>query len=291
LTIATVRNDNCCLIKENSVSITFAMNRTCAPHLLLADFLKLVVGAGIGAIEIRNDIEDREFMDGTEPSAILEQLEAANVKVASVNALQRFNDWSKQREAEAKFLMGYAAKLGAPGVVLCPVHNIDNGWTESEAEKNLRDGLKQLRPILIDLGIKGYVEPLGMTGSTMKKQSMAVAAIADVDGWDAYELCFDTFQFFRCGDTMLFPEHIGLAHMSGIVRKDLPPHQLTEPDRVLIENTDLVENVKQLRTLKDAGYSGYVSMEPFNVGVQHSPDLQAQLRSSFANVSAGLLAS
>ncbi len=273
------------------MAIKFAMNRTCAPQLPLVDFLKLAGAAGINAIEIRNDIEGREFMDGTEPSAILEQLEAANIKVASVNALQRFNDWSKQREAEAKFLMGYAAKLGAPGVVLCPVHNIDNGWTESEAEKNLRDGLKQLRPILLDLGIKGYVEPLGMTGSTMKRQSMAVAAIADVDGWDAYELCFDTFQFFRCGDTMLFPEHIGLAHMSGIVRKDLPPHELTEPDRVLIENTDLVENVKQLRTLRDAGYSGYVSMEPFNVGVQQSSDLQAQLRSSFANVSAGLSAS
>lgn len=93
----------------------------------------------------------------------------------------RFNDWTKQREAEAKFLMGYAAKLGVPGVVLCPVHNPDHGWTEAEAEKNLRDGLKQLRPILLDRGVKGYVEPLGMMGSTMKKQSMAVAAIADAD--------------------------------------------------------------------------------------------------------------
>lgn len=273
------------------MAIEFAMNRTCAPHLLLVDFIKLVGRAGINAIEIRNDIEGREFMDGTEPSAILEQLEAARIKIASVNALQRFNDWSKQREAQAKFLMNYAAGLGAPGVVLCPVHNIDHGWSEAEAEKNLRDGLKNLRPILLDLGIKGYVEPLGMTGSTMKKQSMAVAAIADIDGWDAYELCFDTFQFFRCGDTMLFPEHIGLAHMSGIVRKDLPHNKLTEPDRVLIENTDLVENVKQLRALRDAGYSGYASMEPFNVGVQQSTDLQENLRLSFARVGAGLSAS
>jgi 2-keto-myo-inositol isomerase len=273
------------------VSIQFAMNRTCAPQLPLADFLKLVGGVGIGAIEIRNDIEGQEFMDGTQPSAILDQLEVANIKIASVNALQRFNDWSKQREVEAKFLMGYAAKLGAPGVVLCPVHNVDHGWTEVEAEKYLRNGLKQLRPILLDLGVKGYVEPLGMTGSTMKRQSMAVAAIADVGGWDAYELCFDTFQYFRCGDTMLFPEHIGLAHMSGITRKDLRPGELTEPDRVLIESTDRVENIKQLRALKGAGYEGYVSLEPFNVGVQQSPDLQSQLRESFARVTAAVQAS
>ena len=88
---------------------------------------------GIGAIEIRNDIEGREFLDGTEPARILELLQAANIKIASVNALQRFNDWSSQREAEAKFLIGYAAKLGAPGVVLCPVHNADHGWSEAEA--------------------------------------------------------------------------------------------------------------------------------------------------------------
>jgi 2-keto-myo-inositol isomerase len=291
LTITVVGNDNCKFLEEIVVTITFAMNRTCAPQLPLADFLKLAKGAGVGAIEIRNDIEGQEFMDGTEPAVILDQLQVADMKIASVNALQRFNDWSTQREAEAKFLMGYAAKLGAPGVVLCPVHNPDHGWSPADAEKNLRNGLKQLRPILLDLGIKGYVEPLGMKGSTMKKQSMAVAAIADIGGWDAYELCFDTFQFFRSGDTVLFPDHIGLAHMSGIVRKDLIPGELTEPDRVLIEAIDRVENIKQLRALQAAGYSGYVSIEPFNTDVQQSEDLQVKLRDSFARVRAGLSAS
>jgi 2-keto-myo-inositol isomerase len=277
--------------QEIFVTITFAMNRTCAPQLSLPEFLRLVQGAGVSAIEIRNDIEGQEFLDGTEPSVILNQLQAANIKIASVNALQRFNDWSMQREAEAKFLMGYAAKLGAPGVVLCPVHTIDHGWSEAEAEKKLREGLKQLRPILLDLGVKGYVEPLGMKGSTMTKQSMAVAAIADVDGWDAYELCFDTFQFFRCGDTVLFPEHVGLAHISGIVRTDLSPSELTEPDRVLVESTDRVENIGQIRALQAAGYSGFVSIEPFNAELQQSKDLQVRLRDSLSGLKAGLNAS
>jgi 2-keto-myo-inositol isomerase len=270
------------------VAIKFAMNRTCAPQLLMSDFLKLAVGAGTGAIEIRNDIPDREFHDGTEPQAILNQMQASNLRIASVNALQRFNDWTGERETEAKALMRYAAKLGAPGVVLCPVHNTDHGWTRAVAEKNLRNGLKHLRPILQNLGVKGYVEPLGMTGSTMKKQSMAVAAITDIDGWDVYELCYDTFQYFRCGDTELFPQHIGLAHMSGITRDDLKPGELVEPDRVLIEDTDRVENLRQLRALKEAGYNGFVSMEPFNVDLQLSPDLLTRLQASFARVQAAL---
>lgn len=270
------------------MTVKFAMNRTCAPQLSLADFLDLVGGAGVSVVEIRNDIEGREFMDGTEPSAILAHLQSANINVASVNALQRFNDWSKQRETEARTLFGYAARLGAPGVVLCPVHNLDHGLTKTEAEKKLREGLRHLRPILLDLGIKGYVEPLGMRGSTLKKQSMAVSAIGDVDGWDAYELCFDTFQFFRCGDTELFPQHIGLAHMSGIARPDLSPVELTEPDRVLIEDFDRVDNIGQLRALRDSGYEGFVSMEPFNPGVQRSSTLLEQLRKSFARVASAL---
>jgi 2-keto-myo-inositol isomerase len=270
------------------LAITFAMNRTCAPQLGLPEFIKLAVGAGVEAVEIRNDIPGREFHDGTEPQAIVDRLQAANLRVAAVNALQRFNEWNAERETEAKALMGCAAKLGAPGVVLCPVHNPEHGWTSAEAEKNLRTGLKHLRPILQDLGIKGYVEPLGMMGSTMKKQSMAVAAIADIDGWDVYELCYDTFQFFRCGDDGLFPERIGLAHMSGITRGDLEPAELTEPDRVLVEDVDRVENLRRLRSLMEAGYQGFVSMEPFNPGVQQSPSLLAQLRKSFALVAAGL---
>jgi predicted xylose isomerase-like sugar epimerase len=41
--------------------------------------------------------------------------------------------------------------------------------------------------------------------------------------------------------------------------------------------------------LQAAGYSGYVSMEPFKTAVQQSEDLQGKLRDSFARVQAGLL--
>lgn len=270
------------------MTIAFAMNRTCAPQYSLPAFIDLVSAAGIGAVEIRNDIPEREFMDGTPPEKVLSALKAANIRVASVNALQRFNEWTTEREAEAKSLMGYAAKLGAPGVVLCPVHNPDHGWSESEAEKNLRHGLKHLRPILQELGVKGYVEPLGMGGSTMKKQRMAVAAVSDIDGWDVYELCYDTFQYFRCGDDKLYPERIGFTHISGITRQDLAPGQLTEPDRGLIEATDRVDNIGQIKRLMQTGYKGFISMEPFSPDVQQSKDLLPNLKASFARLTDAL---
>lgn len=267
---------------------TFALNRTCAPQLGLQDFVDLAASAGVTAIEIRNDLEGREFMDGTPPERVLGCLEEAGMQVASVNALQRFNDWSQDRAREAKTVTAYAAALGAPGIVLCPVHNADHGWSEAEAERNLRDGLRRLRPILSEFGVKGYVEPLGMAGSTMKTQSMAVAAIADIDGWDIFALCYDTFQFFRCGDDRIFADKIALAHMSGISRRDLSPSHLTEPDRGLVEEHDRVDNIGQLKSLIQSGYDGYISMEPFSPAVQHSSELPLRLSKSFALVSSAL---
>lgn len=272
------------------MTLRLSINRTCAPQAALPAFIALARGAGVQAVEIRNDIEGCEFADGTPATEVRARLDSAGLAVASVNALQRFNDWTPDRAREAEALVAYAADLGAPGLVLCPVHTDDHGWTEAEAERNLRHGLAHLRPILMDHGLVGYVEPLGMRGSTMKRQAMAVAAVTDIDGWDSYQLCYDTFQFFRCGDTRLFPDRIGLAHMSGIARSDLAPDALSEPDRGLIFAGDRVGNVAGLQALRAAGYQGWISMEPFSPAVQTDPDLGARLRASLDHVSAQLLA-
>lgn len=270
------------------MALHFALNRTCAPQLPLSDFIALAKSVGVNAVEIRNDIEGREFADGTPATEVRARLDGAGLEVASVNALQRFNDWSPERAVEARAIIAYAAALGAPGVVLCPRHDEGHGWSDADAERNLREGLRQLQPILQDHGVTGYVEPLGMRGSTMKRQDMAVAAINDMDGWETYRLCYDTFQFFRCGDDRLFPEHIGLAHMSGISRADLAPAELTEPDRGLVFLDDRVRNVAQLGTLAAAGYEGFVSMEPFSPAVQRDPELPARLRASLDGLRAML---
>lgn len=105
----------------------------------LEDFIALATSVGVQAVEIRNDVEGREFADGTPARDVLARLQDAGLEVASVNALQRFNDWSPTRTCkEAEAIIAYAAALGAPGVVLCPVHNEDNSWTAVEAEEPAR---------------------------------------------------------------------------------------------------------------------------------------------------------
>jgi 2-keto-myo-inositol isomerase len=261
-------------------TINISMNRTCLPHGDLSTFLTLAAAAGASAVEIRNDIEGQEFANGMPASELKSRLNDAGLKIASVNALQRFNDWSQEREVEAKKLIHYAAELGAPGVVLCPCHEPRDNWDDATKNAKLRDGLRHLQPIFASSGIKGYVEPLGMFHSTMKQQAQAVAAVNDINGWDDFALCYDTFQYFRCGDQHLFLDRVALIHVSGIARPDLTPGELTEPDRGLVFANDRVQNVAQLKRALAAGYNGYVSIEPFNPETQRDPELLANLKMS-----------
>jgi 2-keto-myo-inositol isomerase len=268
--------------------VEFAINRTCLPHGQLDEFLRLAKSAGLSAVEIRNDIEGQEFSNGMPARELKDRLDAAGLKVASVNALQRFNDWNTEREAEARHLIRYAAELGAPGLVLCPAHLPSDNWDDATKAAKLREGLRALKPIFASEGVTGYVEPLGMTHSTMNKQAEAVSAIDDIDGWENFSLCYDTFQFFRCGDDRVFHDRIGLIHVSGIARYDLAPAELVEPDRGLVFEGDRVGNVEKLREAAAAGYKGFVSVEPFNVATQRDPDLAEKIRQSIAYVCGNL---
>ncbi len=127
-----------------------------------------------------------------------------------------------------------------------------------------------------------------MFHSTMKKQAQAVAAIDDINGSENFALCYDTFQYFRCGDDKLFLDRVALIHISGIARPDLAPGELTEPDRGLVFANDRVGNLAQLKKAISAGYKGYVSLEPFSPETQVDPDLLANLRGSIAYIQSGL---
>ncbi|WP_417280273.1 TIM barrel protein [Celeribacter sp.] len=264
---------------DTAFNFTFSLNRTCAPQMSLPEFLRLAHGVGVDAIELRNDMGGE--LSDMPHDELRDLLDRAQTRVSSVNALQRFNDMTPARLAEARELASLARAFGAVGVVLCPLIDPDIGWGDTERATRLRDSLSALRPVFAGSGVMGLVEPLGMHGSTMKIQSEAVEAIEDIDGWDAFRLCHDTFQFYRCGDTRMFPEHFGMVHISGIARPDLSPAELDEPDRGLVFAGDRAGNVAQLNKIVAAGYRGPISMEPFDPEIQSDPALSARLAASF----------
>lgn len=262
-------------------SVKFAINRMVAPRLAIDRFLTLAKNSGAAAVEVRNDVEGQEFMDGTPARDLRARISDAGLAVASINALQRFNDWTPERAREAGNLFTYAAELGAPGIVMCPVIDARHGWSEIELAAKLRESLQAIKVIASDTGVTGYVEPLGMIDSTLRKQKLAAEAIADVDGAGPLRICYDTFQFYRARDAQLYPEMIGLVHVSGISRGDLPPERLTEPDRGFVDESDITDTAGQLKHVVTKGYSGYVSMEPFDPAIHAMDDVSGPLARSF----------
>ena len=88
--------------------LSYALNHMVAPRKTFAELVELATALGLDQVEIRNDLPGVAISDGTPPARIREQAEAAGVRILSINALQRFNDWNEERAREAARLAGYA---------------------------------------------------------------------------------------------------------------------------------------------------------------------------------------
>jgi 2-keto-myo-inositol isomerase len=266
--------------REVVAGLQIALNRMVAPNLPLDEFLGLARRVGASGVEIRNDVEGQEFADGMAAGELKVRVADAGLQIASINALQRVNDWTREREKESVYLARYAEACGAPAMVLCPVIDANDERSPTELARDLRNALRQLKPILADCGVTGLVEPLGMVDSTLRHQRPAKEAIDDVAGWDVFGLCYDTFQHYRSYDTDTYPERTGMIHISGTANAESERERLAESDRGFVNDSDIVGNVGQVAALFRGGYSGFVSFEPFDPAIHSMASPEVPLRRS-----------
>lgn len=257
----------------------FAINHITAPGLDIEAFFALARSLGLRHVEIRNDIDGQAILDGTSPETIRAAAKAADVEIVSINALQRFNEWTPQRADEAEALADYAERCGARALVLVPV-NDGSGRANGERQGNLRNSLRELAPILSAHGLKGFVEPLGFEICSLRSKKEAVEAITALALSDRFKLVHDTFHHFLAGEPDFFPSHTGLVHVSGVTDATIGVSAMLDAHRVLVDEADRLGNLVQLSTLLASGYSGPVSFEPFSASVQHDPHLRTNLGAS-----------
>jgi 2-keto-myo-inositol isomerase len=257
----------------------YALNHMTAPRLEIEDFFELAKSLGIGAVEIRNDLDGNAILDGTAPSEIKRPAGDAGIEIISINALQRFNEWTDEREAEAVELAAYARDCGARALVLVPV-NDGSGRAEGERQGNVRVSLKALKPILADHGITGLVEPLGFQICSLRSKREAVDAIDAVGGASVFRLVHDTFHHVLAGEAAIFPDQTGLVHISGVTDTAIGVDQMLDKHRVMVGAGDRIDNVGQIRALSRAGYAGYYSFEPFAASVHANSDPAQMVRES-----------
>ncbi|MCW6510092.1 TIM barrel protein [Lichenifustis flavocetrariae] len=261
--------------------LRFALNHMVCPRKSLRDFLALAQALGVAHVEIRNDLPG-PITDGTSPETVKAEAAAAGVSIVSINALQRFNQWSPARAAEAAELVGYAQACGAAAIVLCPVNDLTFQPDEATRLAGLREALSGLAPMLRSAGLIGLVEPLGFAECSLRSKREAVEAIDAVEAADVFRLVHDTFHHHVAGEPALFPDRTGLVHVSGVVDPSVPGESMRDPHRVLVDAEDLIDNVGQIEALLAGGYAGPISLEPFAESVaaleDPRPAVEASLR-------------
>lgn len=266
----------------------FAINHMVAPSLGIRGFFQLAKSLGLSDVEIRNDLEGNAIIDGT-PAAEVRSLAAeAGVHIATINALQRFNEWTPEREQQAIELADYAKEAGAAALVLVPV-NDGSGRQDGERQENLRTALKALKPILEARGLIGFVEPLGFEICSLRSKREAAEAIGAIGGQGRFKLVHDTFHHHLAGEPELFPALTGLVHISGVTDPEVTVSDMRDPHRVLVDADDRLGNVDQIQALLDQGYTGLFSFEPFAAEVQRLENPSAAISASMDTIKAGLI--
>jgi 2-keto-myo-inositol isomerase len=262
-------------------ALTFALNHMTAPALTLDAFFALTVSLGMTAVEIRNDLDGNAILDGTTSAEVKALAARHGVTIVSINALQRFNEWTPARAAEAKELIDYAAACGARALVLVP-KNDGTGQADGERQANLREALTALKPLLDAAGIIGLVEPLGFEICSLRSKREAADAIHAVGGEQTFRLVHDTFHHYLAGEPDLFADLTGLVHISGVEDPTVSVSDMRDGHRVLVGPEDRLGNLSQIKALRAAGYAGPLSFEPFSPAVHDVADPQAAVAASVA---------
>ena len=255
----------------------FAINHISAPKVALDDFFAMVRRLGCDKVELRNDLPD--VVGSVKPEDVKAAAAKAGVEILSLNALYPFNVWSGDLPERAVKMADYAQACGAKALVMCP---LNDGTPVAEAD--LIEALKQMAPILRARGLTGLVEPLGFPVSSMRTKAQAVAAIKAAGGEDVYKLMHDTFHHHLASETEFFPEWTGLVHISGVVDPEIAVDDMLDAHRVLVDAVDRLENLAQIRTLIEAGYTGAFSFEPFAAEVHELADPEGALRVSMVYI-------
>ena len=268
----------------------FAVNRIAAPSLTLAQFYDLAAELGMRKVELRNDLGAGDIIDGLKSAEAAALASSRGIEVISINALQKFNLASMRAKAsgELERLLELAAAIGCTSIVLCP--NNDAADTRSPALRASEtiDALAAFGPLFAEVGILGYIEPLGFAISSLASLVLAQEAIRK-SGFSCYRVVHDTFHHYIGPEDQTIlggvydVRNTGLVHVSG-VEVDLPADEYRDEHRVLVGPADRMKSREQMLRLDELGYSGDYSFEPFSPVVQRlgRTELVAAFRKSLA---------
>ena len=266
-------------------SISFALNQILFPDSPFKNFISFSKKLNVKAIEIRNDIKTN-LIEENDPIKISNICEENSIKILSINALQKFNFWNKDREKELIFLCKYADKANIDSIVLVP---LNDGSINSAKEQMqlLEQSLKNILRVINDYNVLGLVEPLGFTHSSLRFKSLAAKVINNYQS-KKLKIVHDTFHHDLAGENEFFPTLTGLVHISGVSNayKNIT---LLDSHRSIIDEKDMLGNINQIKKLCYSNYQGFFSLEPFSNTLVKEKNIFKIVKKSFNYIESNFL--
>ena len=157
----------------------FAINRMLCPRVEVAEFLQIAADVGLEQVELRNDLPEWGEIDQLGAEQFRRLAERLGVRVATINAVQKFNSPAHRESAAAESarLIALARAIGCDAVVLCSNNDPADDRTASQAYADTVQSLRELGPIFATGGVTGLVEPLGFPESSLDSLLAAQRAI------------------------------------------------------------------------------------------------------------------
>lgn len=266
----------------------FGLNRIVAPSLGLAYFYDLASSLGISKVELRNDLRQKDAVDGLDPALAARLAADRGIEVISINALQKFNLAAvrAQATAELQALLDLATAIGCPAVVMCPNNDAADARSPEQRMDETVDSLAAFAPLFTDAGVTGYIEPLGFSISSLSSLLQAQEAI-ERSGWSCYRVVHDTFHLHIGPDdpdilgTTYRIAMTGLVHVSG-VEDHIATDAFRDHHRILVGPADTMSSKEQIERVDRLGYRGNFSYEAFSPAIQNlgPVELAAALKTS-----------
>ncbi len=268
--------------------LPFALNHMTAPNLDWEAFADLARDLGCVGVEYRNDLAGPLFQ-GADPAAVGAAVRARGLRFLALAEVKMFNDWSDAKAAEAEALMQIAVAAGAEAISLIPRN--DGVATDRAASRRVTEtALREILPMLRAHGLKAMVEPLGFAVCSLRYKDILADVIDAVGGQGTYFMVHDTFHHHLAGGGPIFADLTGIVHVSGVVDPTVTVDDMRDPHRVLVDRHDRLGNVAQIVALRDAGYAGPISYEPFAPSVHALADARSALTQSMDFIRQGVSA-
>lgn len=266
--------------------LPIGLNHMTVPRASARKLLDVAATLGCTGVELRNDL-GRPIFEGEPATRFGDAAAEKGIEIFGLAEVKAFNHNTAQKSDMAEALIMTAAACGAQAVALIPMVT-DDDVPRSEQRAALRKALHILQPLCEEHVIKGLIEPLGFAKSSLRFKEDVVAVLDELHRPSCFAIVHDTFHHHLAGEATFYADLTAIVHISGLCNPTLAVDQMTDAHRVLVDHTDRLGNITQLRALRDAGYTGPASFEAFAPEIHDMKDPIAALAGSIAFITSHL---